>query len=420
MSLVWNAAAPYNGRMDRLVDKLIVSGCSAALAVSFFTGAVSVALPLAASALSLLLELPAVRARLAARIAVPAAACACALVAPAGISCLPVAAYDLVGLGRAVPLASSAVWLVAVLRGGVGLPAGALSAGMAILACALALRTAGAREQSARGHRMRDELRERSIALEAANRDLLDRRSYELRVAVLEERARIAREIHDDVGHLLTRLVMQAEAYRVVFASNEAARDAFATLGETLRRALDRVRASVHDLRDESVDLSVQVASVVAESPVPVKSSVSVESAPPEVAACLLAVIREALSNAARHGDATAVELELVEHPGLWQLSLRDNGTVPPALGPTGKPDPRGGMGLQSMEERVRALNGTFQAGWGPGAGHAETAGRRAGGSRGFYVFASIPKGSGATARGPAAAASTTRREHETGRRSAS
>ena len=89
-------------------------------------------------------------------------------------------------------------------------------------------------------------------------------------------------------------------------------------------------------------------------------------------ARCLLAVVREALSNTLRHSDARHVSVELAEHPGLWRLRVADDGDA-------AAPAPDGaGMGLASMEERVRALGGSFQAGPGERGG--------------WVVFASVPR----------------------------
>lgn len=76
---------------------------------------------------------------------------------------------------------------------------------LSVAATLLSLRTAQLEREQQRMRRIRDELQERALALEARNRDLADRQDYEVELATLAERARIAREIHDNVGHQLTR-----------------------------------------------------------------------------------------------------------------------------------------------------------------------------------------------------------------------
>ena len=227
--------------------------------------------------------------------------------------------------------------------------------------------------------RTRDELQERSLGLEEKNRDLLSRREYEVELATLAERARIAREIHDNVGHQLTRASLQAEALRVVHAGEPGVAADFADVKRTVDEALDMVRSSVHDLRDDSVDLGVQMRKVAGslsgQAPLDVALDVSCEQVPANVSTCFLAILRESLSNAARHSDATRVDVRCLEHPSFYQLVVEDNGGKKGDFAPETAGD---GMGLSSMRERVEALGGSFAA------GPAEDGGWR--------VFASVPK----------------------------
>lgn len=73
-----------------------------------------------------------------------------------------------------------------------------------------------------------------------------------MRLATLNERNRIAREIHDNVGHLLSRSLLQVGALQVV-NRDETVRQGLDTMRDTLSGAMDSIRRSVHDLHDESV-----------------------------------------------------------------------------------------------------------------------------------------------------------------------
>ena len=144
------------------------------------------------------------------------------------------------------------------------------------------------------------------------------------------------------------------------------------------------MRASVHALREDSVDLSVQmrkvVADVTAAAPLAVELDVRCDRVPPNACSCLLAVTREALSNVLRHAEAERVVLRCVEHPGFFQLEVTDDGTARGADGTVADGTAAStGMGLASMRERVEALGGTFRAG--PCA------------DGGWRVFATVPKG---------------------------
>lgn len=258
-----------------------------------------------------------------------------------------------------------------------------LTAILSVAATLLSLRTAQLEREQQRMRRTRDELQERALALEARNRDLADRQDYEVELATLAERARIAREIHDNVGHQLTRASLQTEALRIVHADEPRVAADFADIKRTVDKALQLVRTSVHALNDNAVDLSVQLERIVegarSDGGPQIELEVMAEHAPANVANCFAAVLREALSNTMRHACAQTVAVRCMEHPSFYQLIVTDDGTGGTQAGGRGVAE---GMGLASMRERIEALGGTF------------TAGPRAG-SPGWRVFATVPKQQG-------------------------
>ena len=254
---------------------------------------------------------------------------------------------------------------------------------LSVAATLLSLRTAQLEREQQRMHRIRDELQERALALEARNRDLADRQDYEVELATLAERARIAREIHDNVGHQLTRASLQAEALRVIHADEPGVAADFADVKRTVDEALQLVRTSVHALNDNAVDLSVQLERIVegarSDGGPQIELEVMTEHAPANVANCFAAVLREALSNTMRHACAHTVTVRCMEHPSFYQLIVTDDGVGGVQASGRGAAE---GMGLASMRERIEALGGTFTAGPRAGAG-------------GWRVFATVPKQQG-------------------------
>ena len=323
-----------------------------------------------------------------------AASYACIIAAvfvPPFVPFAPLALYDIarrVRRERIWPaLAIGAVFvcaLVADLRGGVLTTRTLLlTAILSVAATLLSLRTAQLEREQRRMRRTRDELQERALALEARNRDLADRQDYEVELATLAERARIAREIHDNVGHQLTRASLQAEALRVVHADEPGVAADFADVKRTVDEALQLVRTSVHALNDNAVDLSVQLECIVegahSDGGPQIELEVMAEHAPANVANCFAAVLREALSNTMRHACARTVTVRCMEHPSFYQLIVTDDGTGGVQASSRGAAE---GMGLASMRERIEALGGTFTAGPRAGAG-------------GWRVFATVPKQQG-------------------------
>lgn len=208
-----------------------------------------------------------------------------------------------------------------------------------------------------------------------------EERGIAVRMATLNERTRIARDIHDNVGHLLTRAIMQTEASKIV-AQMRGNTDAARTLNDidaTLQEAMSMMRRSVHDLADDGTDFAAMIENAAqCPSSLDVRVANSVASAPAPVTRCCCALIREALANTVHHGHATHAEVTLRDFPAFWQIVVQDNGGNAPDTS-SGRHDyeHRRGMGLADIEDRVHALNGTCAYGpYGPG----------------WRVFASIPK----------------------------
>ena len=377
--------------MNRLFDKSIVLACCIAAALGLAVDACLVAAFCFGVVVASLTEIAqGERARRAGE-AASYAYIMVAVFVPSFVPFAPLALYDIARRVRRehvwVALGAGAIFvcaLVAYAHAG-ALPTRALllTAILSVAATLLSLRTAQLEREQERMRRTRDELQERALALEARNRDLADRQDYEVELATLAERARIAREIHDNVGHQLTRASLQTEALRVVHANEAGVAADFADVKRTVDEALQLVRSSVHALNDNAANLSVQLERIVegarSDGGPQIELEVLAEHAPANVANCFAAVLREALSNAIRHACAHAVTVRCMEHPSFYQLIVTDDGAG--GAQASGR-NVTGGMGLGSMRERVEALGGTFTAGPRAGAG-------------GWRVFATVPKQQG-------------------------
>lgn len=238
------------------------------------------------------------------------------------------------------------------------------------LAAVLGLRTEVSRKAKSDLTALRDDSYEISLRLEQQNRELLEKQDYEVRLATMNERNRIAREIHDQVGHLLSRSILQIGALMVA-ESNPGQREHLSSVRDTLAQAMDSIRNSVHNLHEESVDLNMQMLTLAKGFLFcPIQLDYRIESEPDNpISYCFIAIVKEGLHNITRHSNATHVKLTLLEHPAFYQLILQDNGT------PAGLPAP-GGLGIQNMIERVQSLGGQILC---------EHQG-------GFRIFASVPK----------------------------
>lgn len=225
-----------------------------------------------------------------------------------------------------------------------------------------------------------DTAEERRMVLEKRNQTLREQQDAEIYTATLRERNRIAREIHDNVGHTLSRCILMTGAMATI-NTDENLKEPLRQMEEQLNQAMTKIRESVHDLHDDSVDLKEAAEFLVhgfSFCETEFVCSVS-RMVPKDVKYCFLSILREALTNVERHSNATRVTVRIVEHPALYQLVIHDNGTT---FSPALQKDPivlsagEGGMGLKDMHDRVVALNGSISITT----------------DNGFRIFISIPK----------------------------
>jgi signal transduction histidine kinase len=235
------------------------------------------------------------------------------------------------------------------------------------------------------GYAMRGRTLQVRALIDQAAREAREREA-QAQAAVVEERARIARELHDVVAHGLSVIVVQAQAaQRVLDGEQPSAREALASIDTTGRQALQEMRRLVGMLREQD-EASLRPQPGIGELPALIESvqeaglqvELLVEGVsrplPPGIDLSAYRIVQEALTNALKHaGPATArvhlrfgdddLELEVVDDGGGGPSTALDDGT---------------GHGLAGMRERVSLFGGALESGR-----------RREG--RGFRVRARLP-----------------------------
>ncbi|HSN73531.1 MAG TPA: GAF domain-containing protein [Anaerolineae bacterium] len=199
--------------------------------------------------------------------------------------------------------------------------------------------------------------------------------------AVLEERYRLSREMHDGVAQTLGYLGMQAERIEGMVDRGESERlpaelkelrQVIAEAYLDLRETIDGLRLTVDQPGGFAGALHAHVEDFTRRSGLPVDCS-CVEAPPdlpPEVALHLLRITQEALANVRRHANAGHVWVSLARENGSLELTISDDGQGFDA----GSPLERGHVGLSSMRERVRSLDGQLTFATSPGQGTRVTA----------------------------------------------
>ena len=216
--------------------------------------------------------------------------------------------------------------------------------------------------------------------LEEANVQLAAYATQAEELAVTQERNRLAREIHDSLGHYLTIVNVQIEAARVVMDSDpERALDAMNKAQKLAQKGLNRVRESVAALRESPVSsrpLREAIGSLVEEAQsTGIVTEFQVAGEPQtlenKVALALYRAAQEGLTNVRKHARASRVDVLLDFQPSEVRLEVKDNGV--------GAMKTIGGFGLLGIRERMQLLGGRLEISTGVG--------------KGFCLKASVPMG---------------------------
>ena len=220
--------------------------------------------------------------------------------------------------------------------------------------------------------RNRDDATQLTNALRDRNKYLIENQETEIHVATLSERNRIAREIHDNVGHILSRSILQLGAIMAIH-KGEPVNEQLEGLKETLNLAMNNIRESVHDLHKDSFDLKHAAQKVLEELEgrnVQFDYDISQE-ADKEIKYAFVTILKEAVTNIQKHSNADQIRVFMSELSEHYQMLIEDNGT----LG-RDRHHSEAGIGIENMENRIRQLKGICTISQ----------------ENGFRVFISVPK----------------------------
>ena len=232
-------------------------------------------------------------------------------------------------------------------------------------------------ELAASFNQMSAELNQRTQQLTQTNNELQVKKA-EVKLAALEERQRLARELHDSVSQALYGIALGSRTARTLLERGEPAKaaeplDYVLSLAEA---GLSEMRALIFELRPESLKNEGLVAALIKQSDALQarhKLDVVTSFCPePDISLdakeTLYRVAQEAMHNIARHAKATRITLSLLHADGKLTLEVRDNGK---GFDPDG--DFPGHLGLKSMRERVANIGGAFHITSRPGEGTVVT-----------------------------------------------
>lgn len=228
------------------------------------------------------------------------------------------------------------------------------------LACTFARQTKKMRDKLDEIESLYDMNRNYSYELEEAKKRVEDFARMIEEISQLEERNKISREIHDSVGHKLTAILLQSEAYiRIYKKDAEKSQELIYSVRDNLRQCTEHLRKAVKGLNPKKyADSIMSIQQMIAnfEKATGIKISFLITGLQyklnPAVETVIYRNIQEALTNSVRHGKASKIDIELMYSDNKIELKVSDNGV--------GCDKIYKGMGISGMEERVRILGGNI------------------------------------------------------------
>ena len=230
-----------------------------------------------------------------------------------------------------------------------------------------------------------ERIRRLNEQLNQANDQLRDYAVNMERMTQMRERNRLAREIHDTLGHTLTGIIMGADAGLALFdVAPEESKKRMQIVAQSARDGLTDVRRSIKALRPDALErftLEQALEGLVENFRLTTSSQIAYFQEAEELKLdtdeedALYRVVQEGLTNAVRHGKADRIEIRITRTGDVVTVRVRDNGS--------GCARPEEGFGLRHMRERLEMLGGTLAYG---------NLGRDDGdGYIGFYILVGLP-----------------------------
>lgn len=222
-----------------------------------------------------------------------------------------------------------------------------------------------------------DKIRRYTYELEAARSRLLDYSKQVEKVAQLEERNRISRELHDSIGHSLTGILMQVDAcIQVMQVNKEKGLEILQSVYDNINKSIEVVRQTVRELRPSDYRTNLGALTELIDKfkeNTGVNVELNISGTPykmlPSIETVLYRNAQEALTNAVRHGHARNITAHLLFKTDTIEFTISNDGE---SAGEINK-----GFGLSGMEERIGLIGGTVSFC----------------GKNGFTVYMSIPRG---------------------------
>lgn len=207
---------------------------------------------------------------------------------------------------------------------------------------------------------IRDELKEDTIILKKYNEQLKIDREKNIHIAILTERNRIAKELHDSIGHALSSSILQIEALKI--SSDPSMEEGLNQIQKTLDNGMDDIRSSIHNLYRDSFDLRNKIENLLNEAhTIETDLIYKIEDdLPYDLKFDIISIVKEGITNCVKHSNGSELKISLLSQPKFYTIAIKDNGTnyQEPLM------NSNDGIGLLSMNEIASKYNGFLNYGY--------------------------------------------------------
>ncbi len=182
---------------------------------------------------------------------------------------------------------------------------------------------------------------------------LIEESKKDVEIAILSERNKISRELHDSIGHTLSGAIIQTEAMKML--ADNTLKPQIDMLQANLKRGMIDIRSSLHQLHNSSIDLKLSIENIIAQNEnidFIFKYKINTELSY-EAKHNILSIIKEAISNSMKHSDSTKIEIILLEMPKHISINIKDNGS-------SKNKNIKNGLGFLSFKEFAQKHDGRF------------------------------------------------------------
>ena len=196
--------------------------------------------------------------------------------------------------------------------------------------------------------------KEKQMELQSENERLIESQDKGIKLAISNERNRIARDIHDGVGHIISRTILQIGAM-LVLEKNDDKKENLNNIKGSLDESMSELRRSLHNLQEDTINLKEELKKIINKfnfSDIIFNYSID-ENKNLNFKYSIIYIINESLNNIIKHSNADLVEINLRETEDNIFILIKDNGNI--------QGDIKYGIGLNSIEARVKTINGNLQ-----------------------------------------------------------